>query len=243
MSSFGPVAPYYDELMRIVPYRMWVSYYLLLLAQQGAHPKTLLDLCCGTGTMCELLTREDFLLTGVDLSPEMIEVARRKAAVKKLNIRYECMDAAQFSLGETYDGVFSFFDSLNNLLEPERLESAFHSVARHLPAGGSFIFDLNTAYAFEQQLFDQQNLRKNAKLRYKWIGDWDRESQIITVQMRFWRGEEAFEEIHRQRAYPIDEVRHLLARAGFDEIHVYDSYSLDPPRRQSDRVHFTAKKA
>lgn len=186
MSSFGPVAPYYDELMRGVPYRMWVGYYLLLLSQQDVHPESILDVCCGTGTMCEMLFREGFRMAGFDLSPGMIEEARSKAARKKVPIRYEVQDAAEVELNERFDAALSFFDSLNNILNPDRLQMAFHRVADHLPSGGSWIFDLNTAYAFEQRMFDQENLRANAKLKYKWVGDYDPETRIIAVDMKFW---------------------------------------------------------
>jgi len=238
--SFGPVAPYYDELMKQVPYRMWVGYYLLLLAHQDVHPETILDVCCGTGTMCEMLQDEGFQMSGFDLAPGMIDEARRKARRKKLPIRYEVADAAEFDLGETYDAAFSFFDSLNNILDPERLQMAFHRVAAHLRPGGSFIFDLNTAYAFEAQLFDQQFLRSNARLRYKWVGDWDPESRIITVTMDFWYREEPFREIHRQRAYEDEEIRAMLTAAGFESIRAFHSYTLNPPRYKSDRVHYAA---
>src|SRR5205085_1299777 len=103
-----------------------------------------------------------------DLAPGMIDEARRKAKRKRLKIRYEVHDAATAEMGETYDAAFSFFDSLNNILDSERLQMAFHRVAAHLPSGGSFIFDMNMAYAFEQQLFDQEDMRANKKLRYKW---------------------------------------------------------------------------
>ena len=240
MESFGPVAPYYDELMRPVPYRMWVSYYLLLLAHQQYKPKTMLDVCCGTGTMCELLTNEGFKLSGFDISPGMIEVARAKAAKKGQDIRFEVFDAAEADMGEKYDAAFSFFDSLNNILDPERLQKAFHRVAEHLNPGGSFIFDMNTAYAFQQKMFDQSNLKPNSKLRYKWVGDWDADSRIITVDMTFWRGAEEFREVHRQRAYAEEEVRAMLAKAGFEEVRAFQSYTLNPPRFTSDRFHFTA---
>jgi ubiquinone/menaquinone biosynthesis C-methylase UbiE len=242
MQSFGPVAPYYDELMRPVPYRMWVSYYLLLLAHQQYTPKTMLDVCCGTGTMCELMTREGFQLSGFDISPQMIEVARRKAAEKDMDIRYEVFDAADANMGETYDAAFSFFDSLNNILDPQRLQMSFDRVFEHLKPGGSFIFDLNTAYAFEQRMFDQSNLRPNAKLRYKWVGEWDPETRIITVDMQFWRRGEEFREVHTQRAYSEDEVRAMLAKSGFEEVRAFHSYTLNPPRYTSDRFHFTALK-
>ncbi len=240
--SFGQVAPYYDDLMKQVPYRMWGGYYLLLLANQDIHPHKILDICCGTGTMCELLTDEGFEMEGLDLSEGMVAEARRKAKKKHLNIRYEVADAANFDMGTTYDAAFSFFDSLNNIVDPDRLQSAFRTAARHVVPGGSFIFDLNTAYAFEQSLFDQENMRANAKLRYKWTGDWDPSSRIITVDMRFWYQDQSFREIHVQRAYGESEVREMLLNAGFGEIQVFNSYTLNPPRPKSDRLHFAARR-
>jgi SAM-dependent methyltransferase len=237
-TSFAAVAPYYDELMKQVPYRMWTGYYLLLLSHQDVHPKRLLDICCGTGTMCEMLAREGFEVAGFDLAPGMIAEARRKAERKKLNIRYEVQDAATADMGETYDAAFSFFDSLNNILDPERLQLAFIRAAAHLPSGGSFIFDVNTAYAFEQQLFDQEDLRMNKKLRYKWRGEWDDKSRIITVHMKFWWGGREFEETHIQRAYSDGEIREMLSKAGFIQVRAFHSYTLNPPRHSSDRLHY-----
>jgi ubiquinone/menaquinone biosynthesis C-methylase UbiE len=239
-SAFGPVAPYYDHLMSTVPYQMWVGYYLLLLSQQDVHPKTILDVCCGTGNMCELLHAEGFTMAGVDLSAGMIEEAKRKAAEYLLPIDYWCMDASTFELNHTFDAALSFYDSLNNITEPHRLQMAFNRVAAHLPSGGSWIFDMNSAYAFEQHMFDQQNLKPDAELRYKWVGEWDPARRLITVHMQFWHLGREFSETHIQRAYEEDDVREMLATAGFEDIHSYNSYTLDPPRKKSDRIHYAA---
>ncbi|MBN9501395.1 MAG: hypothetical protein BGO01_01100 [Armatimonadetes bacterium 55-13] len=242
-TSFTAVAPFYDELMKQVPYRMWVGYYLLLLSHQNAHPKTILDVCCGTGTMCEMLTQEGYEMAGVDLAAEMIRIAKKKASRKRLNIHYECADAAEFEMGDTYDAAYSFFDSLNNILDADQLQRAFIQVAKHIKPGGSFIFDVNTAYAFETQLFDQEDLKQRSKLKYKWNGDWDPEKRIITVNMKFWRNGEEFTETHRQRAYTDEELIGMLVQAGFKDIQRFHSYTLNPPRFKSDRLHYTAIKA
>lgn len=240
--SFGPVAPFYDELMRQVPYRMWVSYYLLLLAHQDIRPKRLLDVCCGTGTLAELLTREGFTVEGFDLSASMIAEAQRKADAKKLDIRYEVADAASVNMGKTYDAAYSFFDSLNYITDPAQLAKAIARVADHLEPGGSFVFDLNTAYAFEAELFDQKQLNVRAKVRYDWKGDWNPETGLIHVHMKFWYKGEAFEEVHVQRAYADADIRQMLAAAGFGEIRAFHSYTLNPPRAKSDRLHYMARK-
>lgn len=239
--SFGPVAAHYDLLMSGIPYDMWVGYLRLLFAHFEVRPEEILDVCCGTGTVAEMLTAEHYSLTGIDLSPEMIAEARRKAEEKSLDIDYFVADASTFDLPLDFDAAYSFFDSLNYINDLERFRMALARVASHMRPGGLFIFDLNTAYAFEKRMFDQQNLRRNAKLRYKWVGDYNPETRQIAVNMTFWRGDEEFHEVHRQRAHSHDEVMQGLADAGFESIRVFDSYTLDPPRRASDRVHYCAR--
>jgi ubiquinone/menaquinone biosynthesis C-methylase UbiE len=240
LQSFGAVAPFYDALMDTVPYRMWASYLLLLLSQQDVHPKRILDVCCGTGTMCELLDDEGFSMAGFDLSPGMIEMAREKAKHALKQIRYEVFDAAEFEMKDTYDAAFSFFDSLNYITEIDRLASAIRQVGRHVAPGGSFIFDLNTAYAFEARLFDQRAKGPKARVKYEWVGDYDPESRIIKVDMQFWYQGKEYHEVHVQRAHTDEEIRALLYEAGFTAIRCYESYSLNPPRPKSDRVHYSA---
>jgi SAM-dependent methyltransferase len=210
------------------------------LLRVGASPKTLLDVACGTGTVAELLTLVGYHVTGFDLSEPMIHRAREKAAQKNLKIDYLVADATTFDLENTFEGAYSFFDSLNYITTSEGLRAAIERVGLHLPPGATFIFDLNTAYAFEQRMFDQRDLRKKAPVRYQWKGNYDRATRIIEVDMTFWRGEEEFKEVHVQRAHPMEEVRAALADAGFDRVEFFASYSLDLPTRRSDRVHCVA---
>ena len=238
--SFTKVAEFYDELMRPVPYRMWVSYYLLLLSMQEVKPKSMLDMCCGTGTMSEFMYREGFEVEGFDLSADMIDVARSKAEKKKMPIRYEVADAATVDMGRQYDSVFSFFDSFNNITDLEQLQKSFESAYKHLVPGGSFIFDMNTSYAFEEKLFNQQDLAKTSRVRYRWRGEWDPKTRLIHVTMKFWVGEQVFEEIHIQRAYGLEQTVDMLMEAGFKDIRFFHSYTLQPPRDKTDRIHFTA---
>jgi len=241
-SSFGPIAPFYDQLMHQVPYGMWMSYYELLLITQEVHPRKYLDVCCGTGTCAEQLAAVGNAVAGIDLSAPMIEEARRKAELAGLQIRYEAMDAASFDLGESFEAAYSFFDSFNYITDLGRLGSAFKRVAAHLDPGGSFIFDLNTAYAFEKKMFDQEDTRKKTAVQYKWVGDYDATSRVIHVHMTFWVDGKEFREVHIQRAHREEEVIDLLLAANFTDIVVYDAYTLEPPRKKSDRVHVACRK-
>ena len=240
MSSFGPIASHYDVLMANVPYDMWAGYYQLLMTQMEQEPERLLDVCCGTGTVAELLAQSDYQVTGFDLSAPMIEVARQKEAENGYGIEYFVQDAAELNLGKTFDGAYSFFDSLNYICELERFNMAIKRVARHIEPGGSFVFDMNTAYAFENKMFDQQDLRKRALIKYDWKGEYDPATRLIKVDMKFWRDGEEIRETHVQRAHSEDEISDALQAAGFSWVRAYDSYTLDPPNKKSDRVHYVA---
>lgn len=241
--SFGPIAPHYDILMADVPYDMWAGYYRLLLSQHGLDPDRVLDVACGTGSVAELLCESGYEMTGFDLSEAMIERARAKAVSKELPIEYHVADATTLDLGKTFEGAYSFFDSLNYISTLAGFRAAIERVGAHLEPGGSFVFDLNTAYAFEQRMFDQKEKRKKAKIRYDWKGDYDRETRTIRVEMEFERDGEIFHEVHVQRAHSMNEVHDALRDAGFDWVKIYDSYTLDAPAKSSDRIHVIATKS
>src|SRR5687767_10383583 len=116
-TSFSAVAPYYDLLMRDVPYRGWVEYLHQLLEARGFNPHRILDLACGTGSVSEILAAQGFEVVGVDISGAMIERARQKAEGKGLSIDYHVEDAADLRIpGERFDLCVSFFDSLNYIV-------------------------------------------------------------------------------------------------------------------------------
>lgn len=247
-SAFGPVTPYYDALMAGVPYRYWVEYLGRLWARHHQSPHTVLDLACGTGTVSRLLAQDGYAVTGVDLSPGMLEVARQRTTEAGLPITFHQQDAADLDLGlSLFDTVLCLFDSLNYILEPERLQAAFTRVFAHLRPGGTFIFDVNTEYALAEGMFNQSCTRRDEALHYRWRSRYDPETRLCTVRMNFsydpGTGErEDFTEIHRQRAYSKDELTQWLREAGFAEVFVYDAYSISPPKKRSDRLFYVAVK-
>ena len=100
---------------------------------------SLLELGCGTGSILARLSTLPSL-TGLDRSPEMLAVARKKVS----NARLFEGDMESFSLGERFDVVICVFDSLNHLLTFDAWRSMFDAVYDHLVDGGLFIFDVNT---------------------------------------------------------------------------------------------------
>lgn len=220
-----------------VPYPMWIGYLKLVWAKLERKPRSVLEVCCGTGKLCRLLAEEGYDMVGVDLSRDMIRIAKKEAAAEEKTIRFEAQDAAEMKLAQTFDDAFSFFDSLNYITDPNRCAMAIKKTGQHLNPGGSFLFDLNTAYAFEQKMFDQQEMKASAKVKYKWRSEWQPQKQLCTVRMDFWHDGRHYEEVHVQRAHSREEVDQWMREAGFESVQFFDAYTLDPPRGRSDRIH------
>ena len=68
-----------------------------------------LDLCCGTGQLAAKLSEEGYIVTGLDGSAGMIEVARKNGP----DVEFLVQDARNIALNRKFSAVFSTFDSLN----------------------------------------------------------------------------------------------------------------------------------
>lgn len=74
--DFGVVAEVYDEVRPAD--RHWREVFELLVAEAGLTEGRVLDVGCGTGRLIGALAERGVDATGVDISPEMLAVARRK---------------------------------------------------------------------------------------------------------------------------------------------------------------------
>ncbi|MFD7408531.1 class I SAM-dependent methyltransferase [Streptomyces sp. NPDC059866] len=69
---------HYDIVTRTQRYDKWVTLYTDIFGRHGAPGEKLLDLGCGNRKVHLELRRRGFQVTGVDLSEEMLAVARKK---------------------------------------------------------------------------------------------------------------------------------------------------------------------
>jgi SAM-dependent methyltransferase len=102
-----------------------------------------LELACGTGSILAHL-RDDYEVVGVDLSLQMLEIAREKLPGVEL-LRGDMTDVR---LGRRFDAVLCIYDAINHLLEFDDWERTFDTALAHLEPEGVFVFDMNS----EQQL-------------------------------------------------------------------------------------------
>ena len=243
--QFDAIAPYYDEVMSVVPYRQWVAYVKKIFKRFGWKPRRILDLATGTGTVALLLAKEGYQVTGVDIAQRMIDIARLKATRSgEQKVAFLCQDATQLDMPGTFDAAISLFDSLNYILTARGLQQVFAGVYRHLNPGGSFIFDLNSEYALEKNLFSQDNLwDEDAEVKHVWTASYNPRTRMATVDMQFYLPDgRGFREVHKERAHRHADVVRFLTEAGFDFLDAYDAYSFLPAGKRSERIFYIARK-
>lgn len=247
--SYGPVAAVYDALMWTVPHALWVSRIETEVRSRGRSPRSALDVACGTGLATEILHRRGYApVVGVDLSEEMIRIARLKAGARGEPTTFLRQDAAELDLhGATFDLAISLFDSLNYIVDPARLALAFQRIAAHLNPGALFAFDLNSVYALRTEMFTQTD--QHGPVRHVWSSRWDDATRLCHVTMDFWVKDEQsaevrhFREMHVQRGYEIPEIQAMLTDAGFVKTAVYGNYGTRKPNAKSDRWLFVAERS
>lgn len=127
--NFDTIARTYDRLNRLMTLgldRRWRK-----SAVQGLHGKVL-DVACGTGDMAVELLRRGCSVTGVDLSKEMMAIAKRKAP----QAEYRLADVERLPFGDaSFDAVTCAFGVRNFV----HLEQGLHEMLRVLKPGGRMV--------------------------------------------------------------------------------------------------------
>ena len=116
-----------------------VDFYRAEADRQGGR---VLELGCGTGHKLIPIASDGHPCLGLELSPDMLAEARRKADDRGVEVEWVQGDMREFDLGRTFDLVFIAANSLLHLHEAADLVGCFRSVRRHLAPGARLIFDV-----------------------------------------------------------------------------------------------------
>ena len=101
-----------------------------------------LDVGCGGGLLSEALTRKGARVTGIDLAPGMVEVARLHAAEEGLDVDYRVAAAEDLAADLTASvDVITCMEMLEHVPHPERMLATLASLVR--PGGSVFVSTLN----------------------------------------------------------------------------------------------------
>ena len=237
----------YDTFMDDVPYEKWARFLTGYLKKNRIEEGLVLDLGCGTGKMTRLLAEAGYDMIGVDISGDMLQMAREREVRSGQGILYLQQDMREFELYGTVRAVVSCCDCLNYILSEEELLRVFSLVNNYLDPGGLFLFDMNTPYKYRSLLGSRTFAESREDGAFIWENTWYEEEQINEYDMTLFirEGEDGayrrFYEEHFQRAYAPRRVTELLSEAGLLPVETLNAYTGRMPGKRSGRLLFSAR--
>ena len=242
MNCYDALAANYDALTGDVEYEKRADYLEKLFQKSKIPVKTVLDLACGTGTMTWILTGRGYEMIGVDASEEMLAAAMEKSgSVEGIAPIFLHQSMPKLDLYGTVDAAICCLDSLNYLTNPKDVQRTFDRLRLFIAPGGVLIFDINTVEklaALDGQVF----LDETEDTYCVWRPEYRR--GICTYYMDLFQLQEdgSWErsfELHRERAYTVEELTAWLEAAGFGEIRTYGDRKMRRPAEGEQRIYFS----
>lgn len=232
---YGGFAYVYDEFMDNIPYEQWHEYLHGLLLKYGVKNGIVVDLACGTGTMTKLLADDGYDMIGVDISYEMLEVAREKylmqeEALEEENFDYsENMDVLagdadgtkeilflnqdmrELDLYGTAAAMVCVCDGMNYITDEKDLTQVFNKVKIFLDYGGIFIFDMKTRYFYENILGSRTIAENREDASFVWENEFHNDTGINEYLLTIYS--------------LVDEENYLFERS--QELHHQRAYNIE----------------
>jgi len=211
----------------------------------------ILELACGTGRALLPLARQGYQVTGVDISPKMLAIARRKVEAEGLADRVTLVeqDMRRLVLDGRFNLAFVALNSFMHLLTPDGQIASLARIHQHLNPGGRLLLDLfnpdlgrlldfRSQVSLDKVMIDPETGHRLMKFRSEKV-DLSQQTIYVTYMIDDVDNQGV---VHRTlgtfstRYLFRAELEHLLQRAGFAVEAVYGSYDLDDFNSDSDKM-------
>ena len=269
MDAYTDFANVYDTFMDETPYDVWGDFIVELMNKFGVtkpaksdtseytteedteqaleEEKNLIaELGCGTGSFTLNMAKRGYDIIGIDMSSDMLDIARKKTAAEGLNVMYLEQDMRELDLYCTCGTVLSVCDSVNYLLEDEDVIETFKLVNNFLFPDGVFIFDFNTLHKYRDVIGDVTIAENREDCSFIWDNYYHDEEHIneydLTIFAKCGEGDvfKRSVETHYQRGYTLDEMKAFVEKAGLKFIACYDADTHEAPTEESERIYIVA---
>jgi SAM-dependent methyltransferase len=235
VAAYDAAADVYDILTADYDHARWLTEIERLARSHGLVGRRVLDVGCGTGSSFLPLVDRGYDVVGCDISPRMLE----RAAERAPTVRLELADMRRLGVLGQFDLVLCLDDTLNYVLEPDELSSAFAGIAGNLGRSGIAVWDVNTS-AMYRTAFAEPWLVSAVDPFLLWDGRTDRgfaSGGIAEVSLHAfasdgqggWRRTVSH---HVQRHWPVDAITEAACSAGLEILAVHGQHTgvrLDRP--------------
>jgi SAM-dependent methyltransferase len=202
-----------------------------------------LDLACGHGRHSLELARRGFRVTGVDLSPRSLELAREAAAGERLDVELVQSDMREIDFDAEFDAAINLFTAFGYFESDDEDRDVVRRIARALRPGGGFLIDTLNALGLAKRY--QPRRWEQAPEGVVMLDDheWDLLAGRNRASWTFIRPDGSRSELrHVVRTYTPWELAGLIATAGLEVEAAWGDWEGAPLTHESWRLILLARK-
>jgi SAM-dependent methyltransferase len=238
MAIFVEYSRCYDLLYADKDYHAEVVYVAQHIRTVTGGASTILELGCGTGKHAQHFGAEGFAVHGVDLSSEMIEIARSNQRVGLLAQTFEVGDVRSIRLGRQFDCVLSLFHVMSYQTTNEDVRSTFQTAFEHTLQGGCFLFDCwygpgvltdPPVVRVKRVSSESLDIMRIAEPTIHSLENVVQVDYSLRVLQKATGCEKWVMESHRMRYFFVPEIKLMLEEAGFSFCGAYKWMSEEEP--------------
>lgn len=246
--QYSSLAPVYNKLNFGCDYDKLAKHLVREITENEKIKTALvLDLACGTGTITLKLREAGYDMTGIDLSEDMLLVARNESIkAGASDILWLCQDMTDFELYGTVDACVCCLDSINYLTKPQDLKKCFSLVYNYLVPNGLFIFDVNTPHRFKNVYGNRDYVLDSGDSLCAWQNHYSEKSKICQFYLSIFTENDdgtytRQDEIQRERCYSMKQLEKVISECGFEIVNAYGDLDKTPIKDDDEKWYFTVR--
>jgi SAM-dependent methyltransferase len=227
---FDAYSRYYDAIYREKDYVGEYKYINHLLNRFHKKPKSVIEFGCGTGKYTQLFANDCDRITGVDLSPSMVDAAMTSLGTvrPRAQVDFVVGDLCTYRPRDKFDAAVCLFHVIDYIVDNRSLDQAFASIGALLKPGGVFMFDFwhgPTILAdppiprIKQVETEDARITRISQSKLFPCDNVVSVNFQILVEDRTAKQVETFSETHRMRYFFIPEIQQLCERNGLSLMH------------------------
>jgi cyclopropane fatty-acyl-phospholipid synthase-like methyltransferase len=172
-----------------------------------------LDMACGAGRHAILLAKKGLNLTAVDLSENLLLIAKQNAEKENLNINFIHSDIRDFHSTIRFDLILNLFTSFGYFETDEENISILRKAYDLLEIDGYFILDFFNSYFLQQNLveFSEENINDAQIHQFRKI-----RNNRITKKIVITKNGEINTYEESVRMFTKEDLVNALTKIGFD---------------------------
>ena len=240
-SAYTALAEWFEYLNDDCDYEKWSQYLLSRIAPYSFQAG--LDVGCGSGYFTRAFEMQGYAMTGIDVSPEMLDKAERLALLHGARSMYLLGDISKKKLPRRFDFALSVNDCIN-YIPKDRLENAFKNVYGALKKGGIFLLDISSERKFAERIANTVSVDDRDDVTYLNFSRVNGDVAEMEVTLFTRNADGSYtrqDERHIQYIYKKEEIIRALEISGFEVLSVEGF--LGESEETSDRLHFLARRA